>query len=74
MIFLKTVISNKLSDAKFITLITDIWTNKSVSDYLALGASINNISFGKETLIIGMVKMPGSHNAVKRKKGYRINY
>ena len=40
MVFIKTVITNKLVDAKFITLITDIWTNASMIDYLALGASI----------------------------------
>jgi hypothetical protein len=38
MIFLNTIISNKLIDAKFITLITDICTNLSMSDFLALGA------------------------------------
>ena len=62
-VFLKNVISNKLIEAKFITLITDIWTNASVSDYLALGARIINPSFNQETLIIGMIKMPGAHNA-----------
>ncbi len=40
MIFLNTIISNKLIDAKFITLITDIWTNLSMSDFLALGSNL----------------------------------
>ena len=72
MVFIKTVITNKLVDAKFITLITDIWTNASMIDYLALGASIINTSFIKEILIIGMVKMPGSHNAENIKKAIEI--
>jgi hypothetical protein len=63
MIFLKDIISNKLIDAKFITLITDIWKNISVSGYLALGARTINQNFIQELLIIGMVKMPGAHNA-----------
>ena len=72
MVFMKTVITNKLVDAKFITLITDIWTNASMIDYLALGASIINTSFIKEILIIGMVKMSGSHNAENIKKAIEI--
>jgi hypothetical protein len=41
-------------------------------DYLALGASIINTSFIKEILMIGMVKMPGSHNAENIKKAIEI--
>ena len=69
---MKNIITNKLVDAKYITLITDIWTNKSVIDYLALGASIINTSFLKEILIIGMVKMPGAHNAENVKKAIEM--
>ena len=68
MIFLNTIISNKLIDAKFITLITDIWTNLSMSDFLALGACLVNLSLVRETIIIGMIKMPGAHNAENIKK------
>ena len=63
LIFLYQEISNKLINSRFITLITDIWTNKSMVDYLALGASIVNLDFEKELIVIGMIKMPGSHNA-----------
>ena len=62
-VFLKEKISRKLMQAEFICLITDIWTNVSMVDYLALGASIINSAFIKEILIIGMIKMPGVHNA-----------
>ena len=66
--FLNNQISNKLIDAKFITLITDIWTNVQMTDFLALGAAIVNAFFDKELLIIGMVRMPGAHNAENIKK------
>ena len=66
--FLNNQISNKLIDAKFITLITDIWTNVQMTDFLALGAAIVNAFFDKELLIIGMVRMLEAHNAENIKK------
>jgi hypothetical protein len=39
-----------------------------MTDFLALGAAIVNAFFDKELLIIGMVRMPGAHNAENIKK------
>jgi copper chaperone CopZ len=49
-------------------LISDIWTSKSISDYLALAARIVKDSFESESLIIGITKMSGSHCVENIKK------
>jgi hypothetical protein len=54
---LKTVIENKLNQAFSISLIVDIWVNKTQSDFIALGASIINENMDREILIINMRRL-----------------
>ena len=56
-------VNKKLEEAYSICLITDIWTNKSNVDFIALGASITDAVFDKSIFIISMMPMQGSHNA-----------
>ena len=60
---LKKKIEVKLNSAYRVFLITDIWTNKQMLDFIAVSANIIYENFDKETLVIGMMKMPGPHNA-----------
>ena len=60
---MKKIIDSELSNAKTISLITDIWTNKILADFIALAAIIVNESFEKELLVIGMAPMSGDHTA-----------
>ena len=60
---MKDAIDSKLSEALTVSLITDIWTNKIVADYIALGAFILNKFYQHEFLVIGMTSMSGNHTA-----------
>jgi hypothetical protein len=60
---LQEKIEEKLQNAHFIYLIGDIWTSKSMSDYLALGVKAIDVNFEYQNLIIGIVRMSGPHNA-----------
>lgn len=60
---LKTIINDKLRSCEYVNLITDIWTNFSTVDYLALGANLINQTFKRDTLMIGMIEMDGRHTA-----------
>ena len=46
-----------------ICLISDIWTNKQMLDFMGLAANIINSNFERETIVIGMILMPGNHCA-----------
>jgi hypothetical protein len=46
-----------------ICLISDIWTNKSMLDFMGLAVNIVDRNFKRQTLVIGMKQMPGPHNA-----------
>ena len=50
------------------TLISDIWTTKNLHDFLPISLNISNIFYKRETLVIGMIKMPGNHNAERIKE------
>ncbi|CAF1137446.1 unnamed protein product [Brachionus calyciflorus] len=56
-------IEKKLKRAASICLVSDIWTNKPILDFLGLAANIVYDNFEKEILVIGMVRMSGRHNA-----------
>ena len=60
---MKSVIDSRLDSALSICLITDIWTNVVMADFIGLGASIINECFESELLIIGMMSMNGNHTA-----------
>ena len=60
--------NTKLKEASLVWLITDIWTNKSNVDFIALGASLINEYFEKEILIINMWPMSGTHAIENIKK------
>ena len=62
MSILKSEINAKLQNAVCITLITDIWTNKQMIDFIGLAACLVNSDFQKEILVIDMIKMSGAHN------------
>ena len=74
-------IDNKLSNAITISFITDIWTNKIMADFLALGAVILNKYYQHEFLVIGMTSMSDmNHTSENIKKlleklinGYSFN-
>lgn len=57
------VIGQKLDDALVITLILDIWTNKLGADYIAVAVSTTNSCWHHEVFTVGMMLMPGAHNA-----------
>ena len=58
-----TSINEKLIDAEYITLISDIWTNRQMHDFMGLAACITSSSFKREMLVLGMMIMPGNHCA-----------
>ena len=60
---LKDKIEAKLNAALHIFLLTDIWTNKQMIDFIAVSANLIFDGFDKDTIVIGMMKMPGRHNA-----------
>ena len=59
---LKERIQEKLVEAQSICLVTNIWTNKQMLDFIAVSANIISKTFEKDTLVIGIKSMPGRHN------------
>lgn len=59
----KEAIEAKLKIAVSVSLIADIWTTKTMTDFIAVAASITFPSYKKEIIIIGMIRMPGKHSA-----------
>lgn len=60
---LKTAIDFKLQNATCVSLTSDIWTTKSLLDFLAICVNLSDSNFSRETIVIGMIRMPGNHNA-----------
>ena len=60
---MKKIIDSELSKAKTISLITDIWTNKIMADYLALACIYIDKNYKEKMLVLGLSEMDGSHNA-----------
>ena len=68
-------IEKKIQNALSVCLIVDIWTNRIMSDFIGLGASLIKDRFQKELFIIGLTRMNGAHNAenIKQRVEYMIN-
>ncbi len=60
---LRSAIESKLDDAETVCLIVDIWTNKRMIDFIALGAVVTNKSFERELFVIDIIPMSGRHTA-----------
>jgi hypothetical protein len=59
----KRIINQKLNVATIFVLIVDIWSNSQMTDFMGLDCMISNEHFEKECFVIGLERMPGSHNA-----------
>jgi hypothetical protein len=60
---LTEALNSKLENAFRVCLISDIWTNKSMLDFMGLASKIIDVNFNRKTLVIGMMLMPGNHSA-----------
>ena len=61
---LRFKLKEKLDKAENICLMSDIWTAKQNSDFIALVGALMNENLKREILVIDMSRMPGnSHNA-----------
>jgi hypothetical protein len=60
---LTEALNSKLENAFSVCLISDIWTNKSMLDFMDLASKIIDVNFNRKTLVIGMMLMPGNHSA-----------
>ena len=61
---LRNKFKNILDNAEDICLMSDIWTAKQNSDFIALAAAIMNENLRRNVLVLDMMRMPGnSHNA-----------
>ena len=59
----QAVINEKLNNAENICLISDIWTNAKMHDFIGIVACVIDSDFKREFLVIGMDLMPGNHCA-----------
>ena len=60
---LHDLFTQKLNSAVTISLKTDIWTSRTNTDFIALGAVVCNGDLSKKLLIIGLERMKGKHCA-----------
>jgi nitrogen regulatory protein PII-like uncharacterized protein len=65
---LSLVIGDKLFESEYISLISDIWTNFQMRDFMGAAASLIDDSFNRQILMIGVIIMPGNHCAEHIKK------
>ena len=56
-------IQSKLRNSQFVFLMTDLWTDFQMTDFIALAALIVDQDWNKEFLILDMKEMEGKHNA-----------
>ncbi len=56
-------IDSLLVKAEAICIISDIWTDKSMHDFLGLAARMIDSNFERTTITNGMIEMPGNHCA-----------
>jgi hypothetical protein len=56
-------IEKKLQNAYSVSLIVDLWSNKSKDDYIGLCAVLTSFSYERELIAINMMRMIGSHTA-----------
>ncbi len=52
-----------LQNAQSICLISDLWTSKSMLDFMGIAVNVIYSNFEKETIVIGLELMSGAHNA-----------
>jgi hypothetical protein len=64
----KHELNNLLSNAVSVLVISDIWTNKQMLDFMKIAVNIIDKYFVKHTMVIGLEIMPGRHNAENIKK------
>jgi hypothetical protein len=57
------LINSKLDNALSVCLITDIWTNQVLADFIGLAAVFTNNCFEKEIIVIKMQRLNGDHTA-----------
>jgi hypothetical protein len=60
---MREIINEKLQKAISVSLISDIWSNSSMHDFIALVASISYKNNQREHIVIGMEEMDGRHTA-----------
>ena len=65
---LKILIEEKLVQCEYFSLITDIWTNLVMADFIGLAMSLTNKFFEREIIVVDLSRMPGPHNAEFIKK------
>jgi len=58
-----TGIEDEFFDAVSISLMSGIWTTKQMMDFMGAAFNIKDSKFQKKTIVIGMMLMPGKHNA-----------
>ena len=58
-----TGIEEEFSEVVSISLMSDIWTNKLMLDIMGVAFNLINAKFQKKTIVVGMMVMPGNHNA-----------
>ena len=59
----RNAINMKCQEAENICLISDIWTNQRMHDFIGLVFSLINANFEREFVVMGMMIMPGNHCA-----------
>ena len=64
----KVVLDRILNESASVCLISDIWTNKQMLDFMGIAANTIKADFTRQTIVIGMCPMPGCHNAENIKK------
>ena len=60
---LRFLIVEKLRQSMVIISIVDIWSTSQMAGFMGLAAMLCKRNFEKECYVIGMERMPGSHNA-----------
>ena len=60
---LKILIEEKLFQCEYVSLITDIWTNVVMANFIGLAMSLINKFFEREIIVVDLSGMPGPHNA-----------
>ena len=63
MTLLTTTIGAKLASAEKICLITDNWSDPQMRSFIALATNIVYADFNRDTIVVGMMNMPGEHRA-----------
>ena len=58
-----TGIEDEFFEVVSISLMSDIWTNKLMLDIMGVAFNMINAKFQKKTIVVGMMVMPGNHNA-----------